>query len=1036
MGSRGQRAPSRQGKLLWEFVKNFDFFACNLDAIAEGPVDTHQGPTGSSAIDYILVPETIRDRLVSCMVSDNHPLNASDHESVQVAIKLDTIRPYVTKTKRRRVKQWSKVAKDELARTYTATVEDRLASLVGLIQHAGFNEHSIDPMFERVIRILIDSAEAIPECKPRKNSKPFWNDRLKKLKMIKVEKFNQWKQAGRPRESDNPLLCAHKDAKKQFSRELRRVSKLYENEQVLRAVQASEIDRGAFWKMLKKYRDSSGSNVSAIRNKSEKVVYSVNEVLNTWREHFATLCTPKVDPQFDEEHFNMVNQAVVEWDRMEDGDQFSNTPITTKELMAAINKLHLRKASGYDDISAEHIKYGGFTLVFILSLLFNAILKYEYVPVNFRRGIQVPLYKGKNTCQLDVDNYRGITLLTNFNKIFEIVIWNRIEKWWVENGVISSLQGACKRGQSCVHTAFLLQETVAHALETNKHVFVMYYDVSKAFDTVWTNGLFYKLYEIGIRGRMWRLLYRAYKDFFCRVRIEGCVSEWYPMLTGIHQGGFLSLLKYTAFINELILSLQHSGLCCGVHDIPTCPSGYADDLATACLSKSKTDQVLNIVNNYGNRWRFHFNAKKSAVLIYGEGKKSYQLNSSNRVFKLGSERVPEKPRYDHVGVKSMIFADDDSRVKEKVMKARRALNASSGLGIKKNGLTMKTCNVIFWSIVIPILTFSSEIWTLTEGDLEVLLNFQIYAGRRIQRLPMRSPGGCCFFGLGWIRISTYILIKKLLFALTILRMDDDNCIRRMFCSRINDLKLCDKWDNPHRSAVLEIICAAKRLGLCNVLIDMVCGKITVIGKKKWSKCVWEKAWILEDIFWDSTKLIHKENDLMYNTIVHSRYMSWWRVSDKIPTQIKMCETMGRIMCHASWLKCDDVRLKGLTPSHRMCSECDMYVLENIVHLVMQCPMHENDRVIMYGALYDFDPSLIGMFSDSPEKILYWLLGREIDGKSEAYMFGFWCISGNAIFNMYRKVCASRTGVGLPGYGTAAAPWCRCDVLVRRSLLSP
>ena len=120
---------------------------------------------------------------------------------------------------------------------------------------------------------------------------------------------------------------------------------------------------------------------------------------------------------------------------------------------------------------------------------------------------------------------------------------------------------------------------------------------------------------------MWRLLYRAYKDFFCRVRIEGCMSEWYPMLSGIHQGGFLSLLKYTAFINELILSLQHSGLCCGVHDIPTCPPGYADDLATACLSKSKTDQVLNIVNNYGNRWRFHFNAKKSAVLIYGEGKK-------------------------------------------------------------------------------------------------------------------------------------------------------------------------------------------------------------------------------------------------------------------------------------------------------------------------------------------------------------------------------------------------------------------------------
>ena len=88
---------------------------------------------------------------------------------------------------------------------------------------------------------------------------------------------------------------------------------------------------------------------------------------------------------------------------------------------------------------------------------------------------------------------------------------------------------------------------------------------------------------------------------------------------------------------------------------------------------------------------------------------------------------------------------------------------------------------------------------------------------------------------------------------------------------------------------------------------------------------------------------------------------------------------------------------------------NVYVLENIYHLVMQCPMHENDR--MYDALYDFDPSLRDRFSDSPEKVLYWLLGREIDGENDAYMIEFWRISGNAICNMYRKVCGSRTGVG-------------------------
>ena len=67
------------------------------------------------------------------------------------------------------------------------------------------------------------------------------------------------------------------------------------------------------------------------------------------------------------------------------------------------------------------------------------------------------------------------------------------------------------------------------------------------------------------------------------------------------------------------------------------------------------------------------------------------INISNRGFKLGVDWVPEKPNYDHVGVKSMIFYDDDAWVKDEIKKARRALKAFAGLGIKKNGLTMRTC---------------------------------------------------------------------------------------------------------------------------------------------------------------------------------------------------------------------------------------------------------------------------------------------------------------------------------------------------------
>ena len=80
-----------------------------------------------------------------------------------------------------------------------------------------------------------------------------------------------------------------------------------------------------------------------------------------------------------------------------------------------------------------------------------------------------------------------------------------MEKWWAETGVISRFQGAGRKKQGCLHTALLFQETVSSALDTNRNVFVSYFDVSKAYDTVWIDGLVFKLYKLGVQGKLWRL---------------------------------------------------------------------------------------------------------------------------------------------------------------------------------------------------------------------------------------------------------------------------------------------------------------------------------------------------------------------------------------------------------------------------------------------------------------------------------------------------------------------------------------------------
>ena len=76
--------------------------------------------------------------------------------------------------------------------------------------------------------------------------------------------------------------------------------------------------------------------------------------------------------------------------------------------------------------------------------------------------------------------------------------------------------------------------------------------------------------------------------------------------------------------------------------------------------------------------------------------------------------------------------------------------------------------------MIPIITFASELWILSEYDINALDNFQKSAGRRIQRFHFKSPSATAFIGLGWIRLETLIYVKKLLFLRSIAILKDES----------------------------------------------------------------------------------------------------------------------------------------------------------------------------------------------------------------------------------------------------------------------
>ena len=155
-------------------------------------------------------------------------------------------------------------------------------------------------------------------------------------------------------------------------------------------------------------------------------------------------------------------------------------------------------------------------------------------------------------------------------------------------------------------------------------------DVKKAFDTVWHQGLFVKLQRKGIPTRIWHVLNNWYTSSSCSVLQCGNHSRSFPILQGVRQGAILSPLLYSIFVDDLLNTLDHSGLGARIGEDFCGTPMYIDDLALVASSPEELQAMLDIVSHYASQWRYQLNSSKSVILVFGESPRSRALARPNR----------------------------------------------------------------------------------------------------------------------------------------------------------------------------------------------------------------------------------------------------------------------------------------------------------------------------------------------------------------------------------------------------------------------
>ena len=307
--------------------------------------------------------------------------------------------------------------------------------------------------------------------------------------------------------------------------------------------------------------------------------------------------------------------------------------ITPGELQKALRQLKSGKSPGLDTITNEMLKVSQSYMQDCLLKLFNAILLSGIYPSNWSESYITPIFKSDNP--QNPENYRGIAINNSLGKLFNTILYNRLDKFLSDNNIINKTQiGFSKKARTSDHI-FVLKCLIEKYVKRGKgKLYVCFVDFRKAFDKVIHIGILYKLLQHTNNGIFYNILKSMYSNDKVCVKVEDKITDFFRYNVGVRQGDVLSPTLFKLFINDLpdILSNNYDDVNLNDEKIPCLL--YADDLVLISDSKEGLQKRLDTLCTFCKDWCMEINVKKTKIIIFN---RSGRLLNEN--FNVGNNSI-------------------------------------------------------------------------------------------------------------------------------------------------------------------------------------------------------------------------------------------------------------------------------------------------------------------------------------------------------------------------------------------------------------
>ena len=213
------------------------------------------------------------------------------------------------------------------------------------------------------------------------------------------------------------------------------------------------------------------------------------------------------------------------------------------------------------------------------------------------------------------------------------------------------MQYGFQEGVSCLEASFVISGSINHIIEQGSKVLSCFLDVRKAFDTIWTDGLLYKLYhELGINSKLWLIIKELYTNIHACVTYNGFLRRDFVISQGSGQGRNLAPFMHKVYVNKLLKELCSPGMGILLLNYNLSVPTFADDMTFPVLYPSCLNALISITYQYSCDWRYEFNYDKTAVVTFGESLACHYKAMKHRNWHVGPTHIDERNEYTNLGV--------------------------------------------------------------------------------------------------------------------------------------------------------------------------------------------------------------------------------------------------------------------------------------------------------------------------------------------------------------------------------------------------